>query len=73
MGPPIIPGTIYQINPTQYGTSTGLKWYPRGTFGVAYDDGDYEPAVAQQHIRVLKLKEGMKVQARFQVRYAGRG
>jgi hypothetical protein len=40
---------------------------------MAYDDGDYEPAVPQQNIRVFKLKEGMKVQARFQVNYAGRG
>lgn len=30
--------------------------YPKGTWGVLYDDGDCEPAVSKPNLRVLKLK-----------------
>lgn len=59
------PGTVFQINPTEYISPQGIKWYPKNTFGVIYDDGDYEPAVHRDDIRVMKLKEGMKVESRF--------
>ncbi|GMH89449.1 hypothetical protein TrST_g7346 [Triparma strigata] len=58
-------GTVFQINPTEYISPQGIKWYPKNTFGIVYDDGDYEPAVHRDDIRVMKLKEGMKVEARF--------
>ena len=59
------PGTVFQVNPTEYISPQGIKWYPKNTFGIIYDDGDYEPAVHRDGIRVMKLKEGMKVEARF--------
>lgn len=46
------------MNPTQYVTREGLRTYPKGTYGVLYDDGDYEPAVPKKLIRVLRLKVG---------------
>ena len=58
-------GTIFQVNPTEYISPQGIKWYPKNTFGILYDDGDYEPAVHRDDIRVLKLKEGMKVEAKY--------
>jgi hypothetical protein len=64
-GPHFFPGTIYQVNPTQYASSEGIKWYPKGTFGVMYDDGDFEPAVDQSLIRVIKLRMGDSIEARY--------
>lgn len=59
------PGTVYQVNPTQYSTSEGIKWYPKGTYGVMYDDGDFEPAVSRSCIRVIKLKPGARIEAQY--------
>ena len=48
--------SILQINPTEYSTPTGPKWYPKGTFGILYDDGDVEPAVPLSMLRIIQLK-----------------
>ena len=58
------PGTIYQVNPTQYSTSEGIKWYPKGTFGVMYDDGDFEPAVPRNLIRARHPILGIPLRSR---------
>lgn len=44
------------MNPTPYVSREGMKMYPKGTWGVLYDDGDCEPAVSKPNLRVLKLK-----------------
>ena len=58
-------GTVYQVNPTQYTTPEGLKWYPKNTVGITYDDGDFEPAVPNALVRVIRLFPGSRVEARY--------
>ncbi|GMH56705.1 hypothetical protein TrRE_jg4376, partial [Triparma retinervis] len=58
-------GVVFQVNPTTFISTQGTKTYPKDTFGILYDDGDWEPDVHKSDIRVVKLKEGMKVEARF--------
>ena len=58
-------GTIFQVNPTEYISPEGIKWYPKNTFGIIYDDGDFEPAVHRDYIRVVKVKEGMSVECQI--------
>jgi len=56
-------GTVFQVNPTEYISSEGIKFYPKNTFGVLYDDGDFEPAVHRNYLRVVRVKEGMTIEA----------
>jgi len=58
-------GVVFQVNPTTFISTQGTKTYPKGTFGILYDDGDWEPDVHKNNIRVIKLEEGMKVEARY--------
>ena len=64
-GEAYFPGSVYQVNPTQYTTPEGIKWYPKGTFGVMYDDGDFEPAVPGDLIRVIKVRVDSQIEARY--------
>ncbi|CAM9506452.1 unnamed protein product [Chrysoparadoxa australica] len=48
-------------------TTSGIKKYPKGTFGVWFEDnGEEVPDVSRRDLRVLHLVKGVRVQARYQ-------